>query len=76
MNKLTREQARLIARLVEQTRPEEFNCEECQYYISELAERHLYRRGIDDLMSKVEHHLTLCPQCREEFTALEQAIRS
>jgi pimeloyl-ACP methyl ester carboxylesterase len=30
---------------------------------------------LDDILKRVEHHFTLCPECHEEFLALEKILR-
>ena len=59
--------------MVEQTRHREFNCSECQRRFGEFAERQLSGLPLDEALARVEHHLTLCPECREEFLALEKS---
>ena len=49
---------------------------ECQNHVSEFAENQLAGLPIDEVLARVEHHLTLCPQCREEFIALEKILRA
>ena len=75
MKSLTSEQIKGLVRVIEQTREYEFNCNECQSYVSEFAERQLAGLALDEVLVRVEHHLSLCPECREEFLALENILR-
>ncbi len=60
----------------EQTRDHEFNCSECQSFVGEFAERQLAGLPLDEALARVEHHLQLCPDCLEEFLALERVLRA
>ena len=31
---------------------------------------------LDEALARVEHHLSICPECREEFEALEKVLRA
>lgn len=73
---LTSEQVSTIVDLVRLTRDQEFNCEECLHHVSEFAERELAGQPIDEVIAAVEHHLSLCPECREEYTALKKVLES
>lgn len=73
MKPLTFEQIKGFVRMVEQTHDREFNCSECQRRFGEFAERQLSGLPLDEALARVEHHLTLCPECREEFLALEKS---
>ena len=75
MKPLTREQIKMLVRAVEQTREHEFNCPECQSHLDEFTERRLAGLPLDDVLTRVEHHLALCPDCTEEFLALEKILR-
>ena len=75
MKPLTFEQIKGFVRMVEQTRDREFNCSECQRRFGEFAERQISGLPLDEALARVEHHLTLCPECREEFLALEKILR-
>jgi Zn finger protein HypA/HybF involved in hydrogenase expression len=75
MSPLTPEQIKGFVRVIEQTREREFNCSECQSYAGEFAERQLAGLPLDEVLARVEHHLIMCPECREEFAALEKILR-
>ena len=75
MKPLTPKQIKGIVRMVAQTRERELNCSECQNLVGEFAERQLAGLALDEALERVEHHLSLCPECREELLALEKILR-
>lgn len=75
MKPLSSEQIEGLVRAIERTRDQEFNCSECQSFVGEFAERQLAGLPLDEVLARVEHHLSLCPECREEFLALEKVLR-
>jgi uncharacterized protein with PIN domain len=75
MKPLTRQQIETLVRAIEQTHEHEFNCPQCQSHLDEFTERQLAGRPLDELLTRVECHLALCPDCREEFLALEKILR-
>lgn len=76
MKPLTPKQIKGLVHMVDQTRERELNCSECQNFVSEFAERQLAGLPLDEALARVEHHLSLCPECREEFIALEKILRA
>jgi Zn finger protein HypA/HybF involved in hydrogenase expression len=76
MNPLDRGHVRELLRFVAATRERELNCSECLEALSELAERRLTGVPLDEVLERAEHHLILCPECREEFEALERVLRA
>ena len=75
MKLLTSEQIRSLVQAIEKTREHEFSCQECQSCIAEFAERQLAGQPLDEVLARVEHHLPLCPERREQFVALEKILR-
>lgn len=76
MKPLDQGHARELLRFVAVTRERELNCSECREAVSELAERRLMGVPLDEVLERAEHHLILCPECREEFEALERVLRA
>ena len=76
MKRLTRQQIEGLVRLIEQTSEHEYNCAECQRYISEFAERQIAGLPLDETLAGVEQHLNICSECHEEFLALEKILRA
>ena len=74
MKPLKTEQIKALVCVVGNTREHEFNCSECQSCVGEFAERQLAGQPLDETLARVEHHLSLCPECREEFVALQKVL--
>ena len=58
------------------TTEREFNCGECLQHVSEFAEHQLENQPVDEVIGKVEQHLALCPECREEYEALMKILKA
>lgn len=58
------------------TQPQELSCDEVYEVLDSFAER--AHRGEDAaaLMPLVQHHLELCPDCREELAALLRSLEA
>ena len=73
---LTAPQVGELVKLIGQTRDVEFDCGECIAHVGEFAETQLAGRPLDEALAKVEHHLALCPECREEWLALMKILEA
>jgi len=58
------------------TKAQEISCDDVHAVLAEFAERKQQGQDIAHLMPQVEHHLELCPDCREEYEALLLAIEA
>jgi hypothetical protein len=76
MKRLTPQQIEGLVRVIGQTREREFNCAECQGNIAEFAERQIAGLPLEGAVAGVEHHLTVCSGCHDEFLALEKVLRA
>lgn len=76
MKTLTKKQIQELVRQVGATREREMDCTECQSCFGEFAERQLAGLPVDEALALVQQHLTLCPECKEEFEALEKILRA
>lgn len=65
-----------LLRLICLTRDNEINCEECLSLVAEFAEHQLAGRPIAEALKTVEHHLSICAECREEYEALQRALKA
>ena len=74
--RLTREQVGSIVKMLGLTTDREFNCSECLQHVSEFAECQLANQSVGEVIAKVEQHLALCPECREEYEALMKILKS
>ena len=73
---LTGEQVGSIVKMLGLTTDREFNCGECLQHVSEFAECQLAHKSVNEVIAKVEQHLALCPECREEYEALNKILKS
>ena len=64
-----------LIRLIGLTKDEEINCEQCLYLVAEFAEQELKGKSIPDVLKAVEHHLSICAECQEEYKLLQGALR-
>lgn len=74
MKPLTTEQVKELVRQVETTSERELNCSECQSLSGEFAEKQCAGLAMDKALALMQHHLTLCPECNEEYQALEKIL--
>jgi len=65
-----------LIQMVENTQEVEFSCEDVFNILDQYTE--LVYRGDDsaELMPLVEHHIEICPDCREEFEALLRILEA
>ncbi len=64
-----------LMQLISLTKNEEINCEQCLSSVSEFAELELMGKSPSDALKAVEHHLSICTECHEEYSLLKKAIR-
>ena len=74
--RLTREQVGSIVKMLGLTTDREFNCSECLQHVGEFAERQLANQPVGEVIAKVEQHLAMCPECREEYEALMKILKA
>lgn len=72
---LSKEQVDQLLRLVGLTKDDEVDCQCCLSSVAEFAERQLAGKSIPESLQAIEHHLSVCSECREEFEALKQALK-
>lgn len=72
---LTSEQIERFMRLLEVTRERELNCNECLDHVAEFAEFRLAGAEVPEALEAVEHHLSICAECREEYEVLRDALK-
>lgn len=71
---LSRRETDELLRLVRLTQDEEIDCDGCLSHVAELAEQVLAGRSVATGLEAVQHHLTVCAECREEYEALQRAL--
>lgn len=74
--RITTDHLRTLAGLLVQTRPDELTCDEWLDRVGGYAEAAAAGRPAPAGSELVEHHLAVCPECREEFAALVAALRA
>lgn len=72
---LSKEEINDLMRLVGLTKDDEIDCERCLALVAEFAERELAGRSIPVGLEAVEHHLSVCAECREEYEALLRVLK-
>ena len=72
---LSKKEIEGLMRLVGLTKDEEINCEQCLSLVAEFAEQKLAGKSVSEGLQAVEHHLNVCPECREEYEALQQVLK-
>ena len=73
---LSKEEIDGLLRTVGLTKDDEINCEQCLAIVAEFAELELAGKSIPDGLKVVEHHLSICAECREEYEALQRVLSS
>lgn len=73
---LSKNQIDELIRLIGLTKEEEINCEQCLSLVAEFAEQELRGKSVSDALKVVEHHLSICAECHEEYTLLQGALRN
>lgn len=58
------------------THQEEMTCGECYEEIDQYVEMLKDGKSPQEVLPLVEHHITLCAPCREEFVALLEALKA
>lgn len=67
-------QIRSLLEMLSLTGNEEADCGECLQHMAEFAETSLPGKPIPEGLRRIEEHLKLCGECREEFEALKDAL--
>ncbi|MDZ7720505.1 MAG: hypothetical protein U5K72_16945 [Balneolaceae bacterium] len=62
--------------MAQNVHPDEIGCDECFDQIHEFAELKLQGKDAEKAMPLVQDHLNKCGECREEFHALLEAMKS
>jgi rRNA maturation endonuclease Nob1 len=72
---LTEQDWRALVEAAISTRDVEIGCDECLAQVASYAELKLRGLPTPEALQRVEEHLNLCEECREEFEALADAMR-
>ncbi len=71
---MTSDQAKKMLRMIEKTQDEELSCDEVFELLAVYAEKAARGEDVGDLFPLVEHHLEMCPDCREEYEAVMRIL--
>jgi hypothetical protein len=74
--RLTDDHLRDLAGVLLQTRPDELTCDEWLDRVGGYAEAVAAGGPVPAGTDLIEHHIGICPECREEFDALVAALRA
>jgi hypothetical protein len=72
---LTRDQIRLLSRVISETKEHEIDCDQFVTHLAEWSERVLGGQSIHDANDSVWQHLSICPECNEEFRVLTEVLK-
>jgi hypothetical protein len=72
---LTPDVLRGMIGLIQATRDEELDCDDCYAQLDRFAELKLAGKDPTEALPLVESHLETCPCCREEFAMLLAGLR-
>lgn len=65
-----------LIQMVENTQEVEFSCEDVYNILDQYTELVYRGENSAELMPLVEHHIEICPDCREEFEALLRILEA
>lgn len=68
-----RERLHELLRLVQATEPDELDCDEFLARVAPLLEVVAAEKDLPAELRPVAQHLSVCPECKEEFDALLRA---
>ena len=74
--KLTLDLLKKMIRMVKMTKPDEIGCDECFEEMHRFAELELAGKSPEEAMPLVKDHLERCGECRQEYEALLEAMKS
>jgi len=73
---LDTERIKRIMRALILTREEEIGCDTCFEQVDRYAEMLMQGKDPEQVMPLVKAHLEICRDCKEEFEALIEALKS
>ena len=70
------EEFRKLIQMLEKTQEIEYSCDEVYNILDQYTELVYQSENAQELMPLVEHHIEICPDCREEFEALLRVLQA
>ena len=64
-----------MVRRIARTQDEEYDCEITYQLFDQFTEAVARGEDIAEIMPRVQHHLDMCPDCKQEFEALLKIIK-
>lgn len=74
--KITKDFIKKLIHVAINSHPDEIGCEDCFDKLHEFAEMELEGKSPEEAMPLVQDHLKRCGECREEYEALLEALKS
>lgn len=74
--KLTKDLLKNLIQAASMSHKDEIGCDTCFEKLHKFAEMKLAGKSPEEAMPLVEDHLKRCSECREEFEALLEALRT
>lgn len=71
---LTNEEIERLMQMLGLTKDKELDCDQCLCLVAEFAEQKLAGKSASEGFKLVEHHLSICGECREEFQVLQASL--
>jgi hypothetical protein len=65
-----------LIQMVEKTQEIELPCDDVYQILDQYTETVYRGEDAEELMPLVEHHIEICPDCREEFEALLRVLQA
>jgi len=70
------EEFQKLLRMIENTKEVELSCDDVYHLLDQYSEAVVQGKNAEQLMPLVEHHINICPDCREEFEALLRVLQA
>ena len=70
------EEFQKLLKMIENTQEVEFSCDDVYHLLDQYSEAVVQGENAEQLMPLVEHHINICPDCREEFEALLRVLQA
>jgi hypothetical protein len=65
-----------LMQMVDKTQEIELSCDDVYHILDQYTELVYQDENSQELMPLVEHHIQICPDCREEFEALLRILQA
>ncbi len=76
LNELNQEKLASLVEMLRLTQPNELTCDDLLDHVAKYADACAKDLPVPAGSEGVKHHLSICPECTEEFNALVDVLRS